>query len=197
MIRSTTAAPRAFPSPAAFRKWLARNHGSAPALVVRCFKVHVAGRGLSYSEALDEALCFGWIDGVRRRIDEGSFSVRFSPRKPRSIWSRVNIRRVEALIEASRMAPAGLAAFRSRTAERSGVYSFEQRSVVLKVAYVRLLRANKAAWAHFKAQAPWYQRTSSYWIMSAKREATQVRRLEILLTCSERGATIPVLTRKP
>jgi uncharacterized protein YdeI (YjbR/CyaY-like superfamily) len=193
----TAPSPRTFRSAVAFRNWLASNHDSATALLVRCYKVHAASKGLTYGDALDEALCFGWIDGVRRRIDEISFSVRFSPRKRRSIWSRVNIRRVEALIEAGRMAKPGMMVFESRTAERTGLYSFERRSLVLDPGYLRRLRANEAAWSHFRAQAPWYRRTTSFWIMSAKREETRIRRLEILLFCSEKGTTIPALTRQP
>ncbi len=152
---------------------------------------------MTYTQALDEALCFGWIDGVRRRVDANSFSQRFSPRRSRSIWSRVNIRHVERLIEAGRMTEAGLAAFQARDEQRTGVYSFEQRSIELAPAYRRTFRANRAAWDYFQGEAPYYRRTSTYWVMSAKREETRARRLATLVACSARRTRIPLLTREP
>ncbi|HEY4646469.1 MAG TPA: hypothetical protein VIH25_09335, partial [Steroidobacteraceae bacterium] len=127
----TDAAPTRFPTPAAFRAWLRKHHKSAPSLVLKIAKNHAAHLGVTYAQALDEALCFGWIDGVRRRLDKDSFSVRFTPRKPGSIWSTVNVRHVERLIKAKRMTPAGLAAFNARIASKTGVYSFEQRPTQL------------------------------------------------------------------
>jgi uncharacterized protein YdeI (YjbR/CyaY-like superfamily) len=149
---------------------------------------------VTYAQALDEALCFGWIDGVRRRVDADSFSVRFTPRKPRSIWSRVNIGHVERLTKSGRMRKPGLAAFEARTAERTGVYSFE-RQATLAPAYARIFRANAAGWAYYQSQPPWYRRTTTHWIMSAKREDTREKRLASLIACSARGTTIPELTR--
>ena len=189
--------PTAFKTPAAFRAWLKKNHRTATELVVRLFKVHAAGRGITYAQALDEALCFGWIDGVRRGLDADSFTIRFSPRKPRSIWSRVNVAHVERLVRTKRMTPPGLAAFEARDEKRTGIYSFEQRPTTLAPAHLRAFRANKAAWAHYQAQAPWYRRTSAYWVMSAKKEETRAKRLAILIDCSARGTTIPQLTRTP
>ena len=183
-----------FRTPAAFRAWLTRNHAKATELVLRCFKTHAADQGVTYAQALDEALCFGWIDGVRRRVDGDSFSVRFTPRRPRSIWSRVNIAHVERLTKAARMTKPGLAAFAARTEARTGVYSFE-RPATLAPAYARILRANAAAWAYYQSQAPWYRRTTTHWIMSAKREDTRAKRLASLIGCSARGTTIPELTR--
>jgi len=183
-----------FRTPAAFRAWLARNHATAKELALRCFKIHAADQGVTYAQALDEALCFGWIDGVRRRVDDASFSVRFTPRKPRSIWSRVNIAHVERLTKTGRMRKPGLAAFEARTEERTGVYSFE-REATLAPAYARIFRAKAAAWAHYQSQAPWYRRTTTRWVMSAKREETRAKRLAILIACSARGTTIPQLTR--
>jgi uncharacterized protein YdeI (YjbR/CyaY-like superfamily) len=165
--------------------------------VVRCHKTHAADRGITYAEALDEALCFGWIDGVRRSVDGDTFSVRFTPRKPKSTWSRVNVAHVERLIQTGRMAEPGLAAFASRDDRRTGVYSFERRRATLGPAYTREFRANAAAWAYFQQQPPWYRRTSTHWVMSAKREETRVRRLATLIACSARRKAIPPLTRKP
>jgi uncharacterized protein YdeI (YjbR/CyaY-like superfamily) len=165
--------------------------------VVRCHKTHAADRGITYTQALDEALCFGWIDGVRRSVGADTFSVRFSPRKSRSTWSRVNVAHVERLIQAGRMTKPGLAAFAARDDRRTGVYSFEQRRVTLSPAYAREFRANAAAWAFFQQQPPWYRRTSIHWVMSAKREETRVRRLATLIAHSARRKAIPPLARKP
>jgi uncharacterized protein YdeI (YjbR/CyaY-like superfamily) len=191
---SPSSALTSFRTPAAFRAWLTRNHAKATALVLRCFKIHAADQGVTYAQALDEALCVGWIDGVRRRVDGDSFSVRFTPRRPRSIWSRVNIAHVERLTNAGRMKKPGLAAFEARTAERTGVYSFE-RQATLAPSYVRVFRANTAGWAYYQRQAPWYRRTTTHWVMSAKREETREKRLASLIDCSARGTTIPELTR--
>ena len=186
-----------FASRSAWRGWLERHHADTTELVVRCRKVGAAGPGVSYPEALDEALCFGWIDGVRRRIDDAAFSVRFTPRKQHSIWSAVNIRRAKQLEADGRMHPAGRAAMKRRTQQRSRVYSFENRDVVLAPAYARRFRADAAAWRWFQAQAAWYRRTSTFWVMSAKREETRLRRLEMLMGCAAEGRTIPPLTRAP
>lgn len=188
--------PRSFPTPAAFRAWLRRHHRQERELILRCFKVHAAHRGVTYAQALDEALCYGWIDGVRRALDGDSFTVRFTPRKPKSYWSRVNVGHAERLKAAGRMTKPGLAAYEARQAG-GGAYSFEARHVVLSPALRRRFQADRAAWTWYRAQAPWYRRTSAFWVMSAKREATRERRLETLITCSARGRTIPPLTRTP
>jgi uncharacterized protein YdeI (YjbR/CyaY-like superfamily) len=182
--------PTGFPTPAAFRVWLRKNHKTAPELIMHLFKIHAADQGLTYPQALDEALCFGWIDGVRRQLDADSFSVRFTPRRPRSIWSRVNIDRVQRLIQAGRMAKPGLAAFETRTEARTGLYSFERAAVALPPAAVRRFRAKEKAWRYFQAQTPGYRRTSVFWVMSAKRVETRARRLDILIRCSVRGTRI-------
>jgi uncharacterized protein YdeI (YjbR/CyaY-like superfamily) len=184
-----------FRSQAAFRSWLQKNHGTADELVVRLFKAHASDQGLVYSEALDEALCFGWIDGVRRAHDTASYTIRFTPRRPRSIWSRVNVAHVERLFQAGRMTKAGLAAFAAREESRTGIYAFEQRTIALAAEYVRLFRAQPEAWVHFQSRPPWYQRTSSHWVMSAKREATRAKRLVVLIESSARRQPIPPLAR--
>ncbi len=188
-------APRAFRSQAAFRAWLAAHHAKTPELLVRLFKTAAAHRGLTYSQALDEALCHGWIDGVRRRWDAESFTIRFTPRKPRSIWSRVNVAHVERLKAAGRLAPAGLAAYAAREEERTGLYSFERGAMSLAPAYARAFRARARAWAFFQSQAPWYRRSCSYWVMSAKKEETRVKRLGQLIACSSKRQWIPQLAR--
>jgi len=187
--------PTDFRTPAAFRAWLRKHHKSTSALVLRIAKNHAAEGGVTYAQALDEALCYGWIDGVRRRLDAKSFSVRFSPRKHRSIWSRVNVRHVERLIRAKRMTKAGLVVFEAREQGRTGVYSFEQRPTGLPPAYRRRLQATKAAWAYFQQEAPWYRRTSSHWVMSARREDTRIKRLETLIVCSAARIRIGPLRR--
>jgi uncharacterized protein YdeI (YjbR/CyaY-like superfamily) len=189
--------PADFRTAADWRAWLEKHHAAAKELVIRCWKTHASVQGLTYPAALDEALCQGWIDGVRRRLDENSFSVRFTPRRPNSIWSTVNIRRAEALEAAGRMRPAGRAAFAARTERRSAVYSYENRTGKLAKAYDRRLRSNRKAWAFFRAQPPYYRRTSTFWVMEAKREDTRVRRLEVLIACSAAGKPIPLLAREP
>jgi len=180
---------------AAFRTWLRKHHRSKTAIVLRLAKVHAAGTGITYKEALDEALCFGWIDGIRRAHDADSFTVRFTPRKPGSIWSRVNVAHMQRLLAANKVTRAGLAAFEARREDRTGIYSFEQRAPALAPEYRREFQKRLAAWTYFQQEAPWYRRTSSHWVMSAKREPTRRRRLETLIACSAEGVRIPPLRR--
>jgi uncharacterized protein YdeI (YjbR/CyaY-like superfamily) len=170
-----------------FRAWLRAHHARETALLVCIRKAGSSRTGITYAEALDEALCYGWIDGVRRRIDDESFSIRFSPRKPRSIWSRINVAHVKRLIAEGRMRKAGLAAWEAREEKRTGVYSFEQDSHEMPAGYLRSFRANAKAWKWFQAQAPWYRRTLTYWVTSAKREETRRRRLDELIAKSGAG----------
>ena len=185
----------AFRNPGAFRAWLERNHASETELVVKLYKVHAREKGLTYQDALDEALCFGWIDGVRRGGDDESFSIRFTPRKARSTWSAVNIKRATELEAAGRMRESGLAAFRRRTAEKSGIYAYENRETALSPAYAKKLRSNKTASKFFESQPPWYRRTCSHWVMSAEKEETRERRLASLIQFSSKGKPIPQLDR--
>jgi len=196
MTKSGTA-PKAFRTPAAFRAWLERHHATATELEVRLFKVHAARRGITYAQALDEALCFGWIDGVTHSLDEDSYRQRFTPRKPRSTWSRRNVEHVERLMKAGRMAPPGLAAYAARDEQRTGIYSFEQERPELAPAYLKAFRANAAAWTRYEQQAPGYRRMTAHWVMSAKKEETRARRLAILIDCSARGRKIPPLDPRP
>ena len=186
----------AFKRPAALRAWLATNHRTSTELLLRCFKVDAADRGVTYAQALDEALCFGWIDGVRRSVDGHSFSVRFTPRKPRSIWSRVNVGHVERLIREGRMEAPGLEAFKARDEKRTAVYSFENRPKELPPDLAGVFQANRKAWSFFEKQAPYYRRTVVFWVMSAKQEATRRRRLDALVDCCSRGTIIPQVRRK-
>lgn len=184
--------PKSFASAAAFRQWLGRNGTSESELIVRCFKVHARARGLIYKEALDEALCCGWIDGVRRSLDADSFSVRFSPRKAKSTWSAVNIRRARELEAEGRMTPAGRAAFEARQSAK-GVYSFESRPTDFPPALKRRFRANAKAFAFFSAQPPGYRRLMAFWVTSAKRDETRARRLDALIACSSREERMPLM----
>ena len=187
-----------FKTSTAFRAWMSKNHAKTPELLVGFHKVDSGLRSMTYHEALDEALAFGWIDGVRRRIDEFSYSIRFTPRRARSIWSKVNIKRVGELIAAGRMAPPGLAAFEGRDVKRSGVYSYESNGSanpadVFGDPELTAFKANKKAWAFFEAQAPYYKKLMVRRTMSAKREETRERRLAQLIDYSKRGERIPLL----
>jgi len=184
---------KAFASPEEFRAWLIANHGSVKELLVRCYKSHARDRGLTYRQAVDEALCFGWIDGVRRAVDENTFSVRFTPRKPKSYWSAVNIRRARELESEGRLHAAGRAVFEAREIRKRERYSFESKPRKLDARSEKMFRANKRAWTFFQAQAPWYRRTSIFWVMEAKREETRVRRLEELIDRSARAQPIKLL----
>lgn len=164
--------------------------------MVRCYKTHAKEKGVTYAEALEEALCFGWIDGVRRSVDEESFSVRFTPRKPKSVWSGVNIRKATELEAAGRMRAAGRAAFAAREERNSKRYSYESKPGALDAAFEREFKRTREAWAYFQSQAPWYRRTSLFWVMEAKREETRVRRYATLLKCSAKGERIPLLRRE-
>ena len=189
--------PRAFRTASAFRAWLEAHHATASELVVRCFKVSARERGMTYPEALDEALCFGWIDGVRRSLDAHSFSIRFTPRRAKSYWSAVNRRHAERLEAEGRMHAAGLAAFRKADAE-AGKYSFERRPQALPPAYEKRLRARPRAWAFYQQQPPWYRRTAAFWVMSAKRDETREARLTELIACSMEQRRIgPLAGTKP
>jgi uncharacterized protein YdeI (YjbR/CyaY-like superfamily) len=182
---------RFFDSAAAFRQWLAKHHASQSELLVGFYKTKSGRGGLTYAQAVDEALCFGWIDGVRHGIDADSYSIRFTPRKKRSIWSAVNLRHVARLEKAGRMAAAGLKVFRERDPKRAGIYSFENRPRTLAPSYRKEFAANRQAWAWFSAQPPWYRRTAAFWVMSGKKEQTQRRRLAVLIASSERERRAP------
>jgi uncharacterized protein YdeI (YjbR/CyaY-like superfamily) len=165
-------------------------------LWVGFYKKSAKRRGTSYAEALDEALCYGWIDGVRYKVDKLSYKIRFSPRQPNSIWSLVNVRHVQRLKKLGKMAAPGLQAFDAREQRRTGIYSFEQKRPGLAAKHKKIFRANAAAWKFFSEQAPWYQRVTGYWVSSAKREETQQRRLAQLIADSAAGRRIDRLNPK-
>jgi uncharacterized protein YdeI (YjbR/CyaY-like superfamily) len=180
-------APHYFESAAAFRAWLEKNHAGASELMVGFRKVASGLPSMTWPESVDEALCFGWIDGVRRRIDDVSYVIRFTPRRRGSIWSVVNLAKIDALIAAKRMHPAGLAAYEARSEKKTGLYSFEQEHPVeLAPAEVREFRKNKPAWKYFQAVAPGYRRTITYWVVSAKQPGTRARRLaQLVEACAQ------------
>ncbi len=185
-----------FPAPAELRSWLRKNGAGSSELWIGFCKKKSGKPSVTYSEALDEALCFGWIDGVRKRLDASAFTIRFTPRRPASQWSAVNIKRADALIAQKRMRPAGLNAFAgARKQPRS--YSYEQRSTAkLDAASEKQFRAHRKAWEFFQAQAPWYRRTSSWWVISARKEETRHRRLAQLIADSAAGRGIGLLRDK-
>ena len=183
---------RYFETAAEFGAWLDANHAAARELLVGFYKQR--GRGMTYQEALDLALSFGWIDGVRRKVDDQRWTIRFSPRRRRSIWSGVNVKRVQELTAEGLMHPAGLEAFAARDQARSGLYTYE-RPQSLDAGFEQQFQQNSAAWEFFQAQPPWYRRTASSWVMSAKREDTRRRRLATLIDDSAHQRRIGLLNQ--
>jgi uncharacterized protein YdeI (YjbR/CyaY-like superfamily) len=191
-----TTEPAFFATPTEFRAWFAEHHGSAGELLFGFYKIGSGRPSVTWPEAVDEALCFGWIDGVRRRVDDTSYTIRFTPRRRRSTWSAVNIKRARELIAEGRMRPAGLAAFEARTDDRSAIYSYEQRhSAALGDELKGLFRANPEAWAWFEAQPPSYRKAAVYRVTSAKKEQTRRGRLATLIDDSAHGRPVKALTR--
>jgi uncharacterized protein YdeI (YjbR/CyaY-like superfamily) len=179
--------PTFFETAAAFRSWLEANHASVPELLVGFRKVGSGLPSMSWPESVDEALCFGWIDGVRKRIDDESYTIRFTPRRAGSIWSLVNISKVEQLVAQGRMRPPGFTAYEGRTEKRSGIYAFEQgQPAELSVAEVRGFKKNKIAWNYFEAAPPSYKKVMLHWIVGAKQAATRERRfVQLVRACAD------------
>jgi len=186
--------PRFFATPAGFRRWLEKNHARSRELWVGFHKRGTGRASITWPESVDQALCFGWIDGVRYRIDEVSYRIRFSPRQPKSVWSNVNVKRVAALKKLGLMTAAGLAAFAKADPKKSGIYAYERSHAKLGAAYEKTFKANKKAWTFFRAQAPWYQRTLTYFVVSAKREETRQKRLATLIVACQAGRRLGLLT---
>ena len=177
--------PTFFPSQEDFRKWLEENHQKETELVVGYYKVNSKNPSMTWSESVDQALCFGWIDGIRKSIDEESYQIRFTPRKPTSIWSAINIKKIEELTKKGLMFPAGIAAFENRKEHKSRIYTYENKPTEFPENFLEKFKANKKAWEYFENLAPSYKKTSMFWVMSAKQEATQIKRLQQLITDSE------------
>jgi uncharacterized protein YdeI (YjbR/CyaY-like superfamily) len=184
--------PAFFESAGAFRAWLAKHYDSESELVVG-FHKKATGRGITYQEALDEALAYGWIDGVRKRLDDEAYTIRFTPRRPGSLWSVINTKRVEELIAQKRMKPPGLRAFEQRDQAKTRQYSYEREHAKLDSALEAALRGNSKASAFFEAQPPGYRKIVTHWVMSAKRDETRSRRLAHLIERSAEGVRIDLL----
>jgi len=170
-----------------FREWLGKNHEKETELLVGFYKVGSKKPSMTWPESVDQALCYGWIDGVRRSIDEDSYSIRFTPRKPSSIWSNVNIKKVNVLLEKDLMQPKGIASFALPTESKSGIYSFETEAKILDPKFEQLFRKHTKAWEFYENLAPGYRKLTIHRIMSAKQEKTQLARLEKTIVQFENG----------
>ena len=189
--------PTFFPTPADFREWLEENHDKTQELWVGYYKKSSGQPSITWPESVDEALCFGWIDGLRKSVDHASYKIRFTPRKPTSNWSKVNIERVQELTRLGNMTPAGLKAFKDRKEAKPGIYAYEQReTAVLSDAEEQQFRALPQAWDFFQSQPASYRKAAVWWVVSAKKEETRQSRLARLIEDSANGRTIPPLTRR-
>jgi len=195
--KAAPAAPRFFATPAAWRAWLERHHATGTELWVGFRRRGSGLPSITWPESVDEALCFGWIDGLRRSLDEAGYVIRFTPRKPKSIWSDVNTKRYQQLLREGLVHASGKAAFSRREASRAGLYSFEQAVVELPPAYEKTFRANRKAWSHFSASRPSYRRAATWWVISARQEPTRARRLATLIADSAAGRLVPPLRPRP
>jgi uncharacterized protein YdeI (YjbR/CyaY-like superfamily) len=181
--------PRFFATPEAFRAWLEKHHATEKELLVGFYKRGSGKKSITWPESVDEALCYGWIDGVRKSIDEESYTIRFTPRSAKSKWSAVNLKRVAELTSLGRMKPAGLAIFEKRDPKSEG-YSYERKEAHLDAAMEKRFRANKAAWTFWEKQPPYYRRMLAWYVISAKREETREKRLGQLIAASAEGRRI-------
>lgn len=185
-----------FESAAAFRAWLEEHHATHGECLVGFHKTKTGKPTLTWSESVDQALCFGWIDGKRQGVDDHRYTIRFTPRRAQSIWSKINVAKVAALTEAKLMRPAGVRAFEARDAAKTGIYSFERaKAATLDPADEKRFRANRAAWSWFSAQPPSYRRAAYHWVISAKRAETRSSRLATLIADSAAGRSIKPLRR--
>lgn len=173
-----------------FREWLEKNHDKVTEFWLGYYKVGTGKPSLTWSQSVDEALCFGWIDGLRKTVDKDSYKIRFTPRKPTSIWSAVNIRKMKELQELGLMKPSGLAAFAKRDEKKSAIYSFEQEDLSFPKLLETQLKANKAAWDFYQKQAPSYKKSVIHWLTSAKQEATIKKRMGDLIEDSANGRKV-------
>jgi uncharacterized protein YdeI (YjbR/CyaY-like superfamily) len=181
------------PTQSHLRKWFERNHNKTAELWIGYYKKSTGKPSITWQESVDEALCFGWIDGIRKSIDEESYKIRFTPRRKDSIWSEVNTKRMLELIKLGLAKPAGLEAFKKKDEKKTNRYSFEQRNVKFPKEFEKKIKANKKAWDYFQKLPPSARRLSMWWIIDAKKEETKLRRLDTLIQCSEEGRKIPPL----
>ena len=186
--------PTFFAEQSDFREWLEKNHAKESELLVGFYKVSSGKPSITWSQSVDEALCFGWIDGIRNSINPESYSIRFTPRKPGSAWSKINIQKVNELTIRGLMFPSGITAFNKRKENKSGIYSFDNRPEKLTCEFEKQFRNNKPAWNYFLSQAPSYRRTAIFWVMSPKQEITKQKRLNTLIKDCEKGQKIKPLS---
>lgn len=188
--------PKFFKTKKELRKWFEKNHLKLDEVWIGYYKKATGKKSITWSESVDEAICFGWIDGIRKSIDEVSYTNRFTPRRPNSNWSAVNIDKVKRLTELGLMKPEGIKAYKKRKSNKSKVYSYEQESDQLEKSFEKIFKKNKKAWQFFNEKlAPSYRKTSIRWVMSARQEKTRIKRLEILIASSAKGEKIPLLVR--
>lgn len=185
-----------FKTPDEFRAWLETNHQNEKELLVGFYKKSSGNPSITWPESVDHALCFGWIDGVRKNIDEVSYYIRFTPRKPKGIWSKINVKRIEELTKLGLMMPAGLKAFSERDQKKQGIYAYENEVQQFHKDFEKEFRANKKAWSFYKEQAPWYIRNTTHWVMRAKQETTRLNRLRLLIKDSEKGQRLEMYSYK-
>jgi uncharacterized protein YdeI (YjbR/CyaY-like superfamily) len=179
--------PTFFAKQSDFRKWLEKNHKKETELLVGFYKVGSGKQSMTWTQSVDEALCFGWIDGVRKSIDDDSYQIRFTQRKPTSIWSAINIKKVEMLTKQGLMKPAGLASFANRKENKSKIYSYENEELKFPPEFEKQFKSNKNAWNYFQSLAPSYRKVSTHWVMRAKQETTKLKRLNELIADSQAG----------
>jgi len=182
-----------FKGPDALRQWFERNHAKVDELWIGFYKVDSGRPSVTWPQSVDEALCFGWIDGIRKRIDDVSYKIRFTPRRASSNWSLVNVKRVGELTKAGRMRPPGLKAFQESKEARTGVYSYEQRVMQFDAACEKVFKANRTAWEFFQSQPPYYRKMVSWYVMSAKKDETRLKRLNTLIDESAHARRIDLV----
>jgi uncharacterized protein YdeI (YjbR/CyaY-like superfamily) len=187
--------PQFFATPKHFRDWLEKHHATERELIVGFYRKDSGKPSITWPESVEEALCFGWIDGIRRKHDNESYTIRFTPRKPTSIWSKINLATMERLIAAGRVAPAGVKIHQVRDRAKTNRYSFEREQADFSPEQMRRFRKNAKAWKFYEAQVPSYRKPATWWVVSAKQEATRVKRLDKLIECSAQGLKIPHLRR--
>ncbi len=188
--------PKFFKTPSAFSKWLAKNHDKKTEQWVGYYKVATKKPSITWTESVEEAICYGWIDGLRKSIDEASYKIRFTPRKENSIWSNKNMVIIEKLKKEKRIQPAGLAIYAKRKEDKTSIYAYENKKINLSKSYEAILKKNKKAANWFYASAPSYQKTAIHWVMNAKQEATQLRRLNELIESAANGQNAKPFRRK-
>lgn len=189
--------PKFFKTPDAFYKWLEQNHDKKDEQWVGYYKKATGKASMTWPESVEQALCFGWIDGIRKSVDEESYMIRFTPRRKTSVWSTVNMKLMDKLMKEGRVQEAGLKAYENRKEDKSSIYSFEQRPEEIKLSteFEKIFKKNKKAWKNFQAMPPGYRKTATWWVISAKREDTRLKRLNTLIEDSENGLKIKQLRR--